>query len=353
MKIRTIELISCSFDLAHPYQVAYESFNSVKNLLLRIDTGTICGWGCAAPDPFVTGEDLDKMLPVLKEKLPGLLEGKDPFSRMKILDSLKKELPGYFRVWAAVDMALWDLLGKKAELPVCKILGGYRSRIETSITIGICDLHKTMEEAARFIREDFRIMKIKGGLDPEEDLIRLKSLRERYGKEVHLRFDANQGYSREQALYFLTEAGDLDLEVIEQPTRKGKPDLLGDVSARSHVPIMADESLISLMDAFHLARNGLVDMMNIKIMKVGGISEAVQVDSVARSAHITVMVGCMDESALGISAGLHFALSRKNIRFADLDGHLDLVGDPAAGTVIMKKGWLTPNGLPGLGWKGL
>ena len=87
--------------------------------------------------------------------------------------------------------------------------------------------------------------------------------------------------------------------MIEQPTKKGKPDLLGDVSAKSHVPIMADESLVSLIDAFHLARKGLVDMMNIKIMKVGGITEAVQVDSVARSAHITVMVGCMDESALG------------------------------------------------------
>ncbi len=353
MKIRHVELIRCSFELETPYQIAYHSFDRVENLFVRIDTGTLCGWGCAAPDPFVTGENLEKMYPLLEEALPELLKGKDPFSRMKILDSIKKRFPGYFSIWAAVDMALWDLLGKKADLPVWKVLGGYRNRIETSMTIGICSLEETREMASRFISEGFQILKVKGGLDPSEDLERLHYLRGKYGKSLRLRFDANQGYTKQQSLQFLKDAENLDLEVIEQPTRKGEPDLLGLVTSHTEIPIMADESLVSLIDAFQLARKGLVDMMNIKIMKVGGITEAVQVDSVARSARIAVMVGCMDESALGIAAGLHFALSRKNIRYADLDGHLDLKGDPAAGTVILKKGWLSPSAEPGLGWKGL
>jgi L-alanine-DL-glutamate epimerase-like enolase superfamily enzyme len=351
MKITGVEYITVEMPLKVPYTIAYEKVEKVTNIFIRIDTNSnLNGFGCAAPDMAVTGEDTQTVQSYLESTVKPLLRGRDPFRFSKILEDLKEQISNGPSVLAAVDMALFDILGKQAGLPLWKMLGGYRSRMITSITIGILPLKETVEMAAKFVGQGFKSLKIKGGLDVEQDIERIKSLRKVVGNNIELRFDANQGYTAEQSIRFVRETLKEKLQLIEQPTPKDQIDLLGHVTQSVTIPVMADESLMNLRDAFRLARRDLVDMVNIKLMKVGGIAEALHINSVARSARVEVMVGCMDESALAIAAALHFALACPNIRYADLDGHFDLLNDPVSNCFVLQEGFLIPNDQSGLGY---
>jgi L-alanine-DL-glutamate epimerase-like enolase superfamily enzyme len=352
MRIRRVDVWSMQFTLTEPYAIAYEVVESTTNIFIVVvtDHGPV-GCGCAAPDSAVTGETVASALRSLEEIVEPALRGKDPLRSARIMEGLRQPLARNPSVRAAVDMALFDILGKRAGLPLWKLLGGYRERIKTSITIGILPVAETLEAASAWFREGFRCLKIKGGTDLDADVERLLRVREGLGNRVELRFDANQGYSVEQTLDLMRRVQKARLQLIEQPTPCGSPEMMAQISRRVDVPVMADESIVSLRDAFRLAKNDLVDMVNIKLMKVGGIAEALHVNSVARAAGFEVMVGCMDESGLAIAAGLHLALARPNVIFADLDGHIGLEGDPASSAVVLRDGYLYPTGRPGLGFE--
>lgn len=352
MKIIASEIVGLKLKLKEPYTIAYETIDTAPNIYLKVETDKgLTGFGCAAPDYGVTGETLESTIDVYYRIIEPYLKGIDPFRYYFHISKLKEELMKYPSALAMVDMMFYDLVAKKADLPLYKMLGGFRSRILTSITIGVCPVKETISKSREFLNKGFKAIKIKGGISVDEDIERVTALRKELGSKFEIRFDANQGYSVEESIKFVENTRKSKIELIEQPTNKSEPDLMGRIVESVSIPVMADESLMNLRDAFKLAKKNLADMVNIKIMKVGGINESLHINSVAKSAGVEVMVGCMDESELGIAAGLHFALARPNVIYADLDSHFDLINDPAIGTVIFKHGYLYPNELPGLGAK--
>ena len=336
--------------LLEPYAIAYERVEATTNVFLRLHTSSgLSGLGCAAPDLAVTGECPSGVLACLEGPLAEAAVGEDPLRAAMILERIRPILNQNPAAVAALDMALHDLLGRAADMPLFQLLGGYRTSIPTSVTIGILPLDDTLARARELLQLGFGALKLKGGLQVEEDIERVMRVREVAGAQVDIRFDANQGYSVDQAKRFVEGVQEAAVELLEQPTPRGQLDLLGRVTAAVSIPVMADESLMGLRDAFRIARREVADMVNVKLMKVGGIAEALQVNAVARAAGLEVMVGCMDESGLSIAAGLHFALARPNVVCADLDGHFDLEDDPFAKAVILNQGVLYPREAPGLG----
>ncbi len=350
MKITRLEAWPVEMVLDEPYEIAHQRYDRAHNVLVRLvtDKGPV-SFGCSAPEPAVTGETAEGVLATLTGTIGPAVQGSDPLRRLRVLESALRAAPEQPAALAAIDLALWDFLGKVTGQPVYRLLGGYRDRIHTSVTIGILPEDETTERARSWVEQGFRSLKIKGGRDPAEDASRLASVRRAIGPRIELRFDGNQGYTARETLEFVELTRSLGLRVIEQPTPESHEQGIGRLRAEAEAALMADESLKTLADAFHIARGRLYDMINVKLMKVGGIEEAVRISAVARSAGMRIMVGCMDECALGIAGGLHFALGRGNVRYADLDGHFGLQGDPTAGCVRLERGTLRPVEAPGLG----
>lgn len=350
--VRSVDVFPAKLHLKEPFRVAYEVEEDAWNILVRLTTaeGEV-GWGNACPDPEVTGETPSSVLKTLRKLTPRVV-GEDAHRINRVNYIMEEVVGGNLTAKAGVNLALYDILGKEAGLPVTKMLGGFKDRIQTSISIGILPLEETVAKAKGFIAQGFKVLKLKCGLDPDDDIRRAIAVREAVGRDILLRLDANQGYDVGTALRVVDALENIygvDIELIEQPTPAGELGQLKEVTGASSVPIMADESVQSILDTFVVTAGQMADLINIKLMKTGGITGALRVNHIAQAGGIPAMVGCMSESIVSVAAGLHFACSQRNIEYADLDSHFDFERDVARGGASFEEGYLYPLDKPGYG----
>jgi L-alanine-DL-glutamate epimerase-like enolase superfamily enzyme len=248
-------------------------------------------------------------------------------------------------------MALYDILGKTGRKPLFMLMGGYRSEVMTDITLGIKSPKEMAKDSLIAVQKGFKALKVKVGTNPSEDVERVKMVREAVGSDVELRVDANQAWTPKEAMDVLTEISKCNVEFVEQPV--SAEDVRGLASVRKHssIPVMADESVHSPADALRLIRSEAVDMINIKLMKSGGIHKARKIVEVAEAAGVPCMIGCMSESELGITAAVHLAAAMRNIRYADLDSDLLLRDKLVKNTLKVENSVRPLSSLPGLGVK--
>ncbi len=344
MEVISMEWKVLEIPLKKPFKIAFETMDTYRGVVVKLCTEKFCGYGEAAPAPRITGDTVDSVVAALKRFKP-LVIGENSANIGRIMNSLNSSLLGSPSAKAAVDFALFDILAQRADVPLKDMLGGRKKRIETSLTVDIGNLTYTLQHAQKLIDAGAKVLKVKIGLNPQEDVERIRALRKM--TDVKIRVDGNQGYDLKRAIKVLRSIERYEIEFAEQPIPASQIDNLKVLRESVEVPIVADESVHNSLDVLRLV--GKVDGINIKLMKSGGILEALRMASIARAAGMKIMVGCMIETQVGIAAGTHFALGI-GADYADLDGYWDLTKEPYSG-IVYKDGYNMVRNAPGLGIK--
>ncbi|MEJ7645092.1 MAG: dipeptide epimerase [Chryseolinea sp.] len=351
MKIKDIKSWSVDLGNTKPYTIAFKTVDEVKNAFVEItlDNG-LTGIGSGNPSEYVVGETLDQCLDALQERNLEFLIGRDIREFNQLIFEVWQKFPENPSARAALDIAIYDVFTKFLDIPLVKFLGQKIKKLPTSNTIGIKNVEETLLEAEDYIRRGFKVLKVKLGKDLEEDVERIMKLREKFGNSIIIRVDANQGYSVEQTIQFYGRCYDLDIELIEQPLPAKEIGEMKSLPKEVRQVLAADESLITPADAIELIKPPkAAAIFNIKLMKCGGISQALKIADIALHEEIDLFWGCNDESIVSITAALHAAFACPNTKYIDLDGSLDLARDVVKGGFILKDGYMSCTDKPGLG----
>lgn len=353
MKITDIKIGKINIPLKKSFKSIISTVDEVSEIVIKITTDTEeIGIGSATPTPQVTGDTEESIIAAIRIITPKLI-GQDIDNMEDIMDIIDKEIIENSSAKAAIDMAIYDLFGKKYNMPLYKYFGGNKSNITTGITISVGSIEDMVKDSLEAIRDGFQYLKIKVGSDPVTDLNRVKSIRQAVRKDTKLIVDANQGWTPKEAVKIINKFEDLNLniELIEQPVKAWDLEGLKFVTDRVMIPILADESVHNINDALNIIEKRAANCINVKLMKCGGFHNAIKILHLAEMAGIECMMGCMVESKIGVSAAASFALAKKNIIKTDLDMLLSYEEDPIEGGVTFDGNLICANNSPGLGIK--
>lgn len=320
MKITAVHCKMVEVPFKNVFRTSRREVKTAKSLIVRIDLDDgPSGYGEASSAPYVTGETPEGMQ-VMIGILGAAIIGENPLDLERIHYIMDEKARFNPSAKCAIDLALHDIRGRIAKQPVFRLLGGFTNVVGNDLTVSVTDPEVMAQTAVGYVERGFHTLKIKAGIRLEDDMRAIKLIRKAVGPDIHLKVDANQGYSVDQAMHALKGFSEAGVESIEQPLRAW--DLEGCAflhRAFPQMPLILDEAILTAPDAVRAVRLGAGSMINIKLMKCGGLYQAEKVNAVAESAGLPCMIGCMMETRLANAAGLAFAAAKRNVIEVDCD----------------------------------
>jgi len=354
MIIKSIKLGIIKIPLRRPFKTALRTVYNVEDVVVRIETESgLIGYGEAPPTGVITGDTTGAIIGAITDHISKAIIGMDIRNYEEVMIALNKSVVHNSSAKAAVDIAIHDIYAQGFNVPLYRLLGGSKTHIETDITISVNSPEEMVLDSISAVNEGYKTLKIKVGKDSIKDIERIKAIRKAIGFDVDIRIDANQGWSPKDAIRTIRKMEDegLQLELVEQPVPAYDLKGLKLVTDNVDVLILADESVFSPQDAMNIINNQAADLINIKLMKTGGIYNALKIADMAGLFNVQCMIGCMLESKISVTAAVHLAASRGIITKIDLDGPVLLKEDPIVGGAKFNYSSITLDDSIGLGFK--
>lgn len=323
MKITAVSIHAVRLPLKRPFIIAYASYDDMPSIIVKVETDNgLVGLGEAVPDQNVTGETWESTYAMLVHNLAPVVIGENPFDIERIHEKLDQTIWGAPAAKAAIDIACYDLMGKAAGHPVYHFLGGkYHATLSFPYVLSILEPEIMAAEAKQAVAAGYDSIKIKVGADLATDIGRIRAVRQAVGPGIGLRVDANQGWvNRGNSLHVLKEIEDCRIDWMEQPVLADDLDALAEIRRQTTIPIMVDEGLHGTKEMREVIAKKAADMVNIKLMKSGGIYPALKLVNQAEMTGMECQIGSMLESSIASAAGAHLSLAKKNIISNELAG---------------------------------
>ena len=321
MKITGYSVREEDIVLKTPFVTSKRRIDVIRDYVLTLETdeGTV-GYGACAPTPVITGDTVGSILYALNEILCPALVGRTVDE--ELLPFVQSLLFHNSSAKAACDIAIYDLLAKSKKQPLYAYLGASAEtkRLVTDATVSLGSPESMTAETRTHLGAGFSTLKVKLGGKREDDKARIDALAAIIPKNIVVRLDANQGWSVEDAveLCAYAEQSGLNIDLVEQPVHFEDIEGMATVTKSTALKILADESVFNSAEARRIIKMGAADMLNIKLMKCGGIYEALKIKALATDAGMDCMLGCMMEGPVSVAAAAHFGAA-SNISRYDLD----------------------------------